>query len=152
MNSGGAYSTGAGKGTANNSKSAIGKERDRLVAKLKSSLQSRLQLQLKDTGGKVKNVIVSVKNKDYKHLVNDVMDKKVIPSSKIHKLAKQLNNSYCKKSSTIYKTRKDKIDKFYYMKVKGRKLYFNIARYKYTRKNGKVYYQYRLHAITKRLK
>jgi len=97
-------------------------------------------------------VSVSVESKDYRHIVNDALDKKVISPSKINKLSGQLNNSYCRKSSVPYKTRKDKIDKFYYMKVKGRKLYFNIARYKYTRKNGQIYYQYRLHAITKNMR
>ncbi len=65
------------------------------------------------------------------------------------KLGVQQKNSYYKKTSACYKPRKDKIDRFYYLKTKNRKLYFNIARYKQKRKNGGYYYTYRLHAITK---
>jgi hypothetical protein len=152
MNGGGAASTGAGKGRVDNTKSAIGKERDRLVSELKNSFPNKFRLQIKDKDGKVRSVLVEVWGKDYKHLANDIMTKKVIQSSKTKKLSKQLKNSYCKKSADLFKERKDKIDKFYYMKVKGRKLYFNIARHKYTRKNGTIYYRYRIHAITRNCK
>ena len=136
MNGCGSHSTGIGKGTVDNSKSAIGKERDRLVDGLKKSFPNSFKLKLKDENGKGRIVTVEVRGKDYKHLANDIMDKKVIFSSKVNKLAKQLRNSYCKKVTGLYKSRKDNIDKFYYMKVKGRKLYFNIARHK-TKYNNK---------------
>lgn len=152
MNSGGAYSTGASKGTSDNSKSAIGKERDRLKSVLKQHLKNKFTLKIRDDNGREKRITVHVFSEDYKHLVNDIISKRVIDKTKTRKIPKYLKNSYQKKSSTLYKERKDKIDKFYYFKNRGKKLYFNIARYKYKRKNGSCVYKYRLHALTNRCK
>lgn len=149
MNGGGAGSTGAGKGTVDNTKSAIGRERDRLVGQLKKSFPDKFKATIKEKDGKTRTITIEVKEKDYKHIVNDSLNRKIVPTSKLNKLSKQIKNTYCRKSSDLYKNRTDKIDKFYYLKVRGRKLYFNIARYKHKSKN-EVYYTYRLHAITKR--
>lgn len=130
-------------------KSEIGIRRDKLIAQCKQSVPSKFKMRIKDESGHKKLVTVYVQGKDYKHLANDVMDKKAIQESKIRKLGVQLKNSYYKKTSVCYKPREDKIDRFYYLKTKNRKLYFNVARYKHTRKNGKAYYTYRLHAITR---
>ena len=106
--------------------------------------------------GKPKTITIHIENEDYKHLAYNIVDKKVIASTKVKKLNKQLNNSYFKKTSELYKDRPDdNIDKFHYLKVRGRRIYFNIARYKYERKGkrkGTFYYKYRLHAITKNCK
>ena len=144
--------SGGGEKKASRTKSEIGKRRDRLIAQCKQSVPNRFKIQIKDEYGRKKQITVHVQDKDYKHLANDVMDKKAIQESKMKKLGVQLKNSYYKKTSVCYKPRKDKIDRFYYLKTKNRKLYFDIARYKYTRKNGSCYYQYRLHAITKRFR
>jgi len=144
-------SRGATHGNPPIMKSSIGLERDRLVANLKKSFSNSFRLKLNEENGRYRMVSVEVRGKDYKHLANDIIDKNVVPPSKVNKLAKQIKNSYCKKVTGLYKSRKDNIDKFYYMKVKGRKLYFNIARYK-TKYKCKIKYVYRIHAITKNCK
>lgn len=147
---GGGGGGGDGKSKTSHAKSEIGKRRDRLKEQCKKSVPSKFTMEIKGDDGKRKKITVSVKDKDYKHLVNDAMDKKVVQESKIGKLGRQLKNSYYKKTSLCYKPRKDKIDRFYYLKTKGRKLYFNVARYKQRKKKGGYYYTYRLHAITKK--
>lgn len=146
---GGGGGGGGGEKKASRTKSEIGKRRDRLIAQCKQSVPNKFKVQIKDEYGRKKQITVHVKDKDYKHLANDAMDKKAIQESKMKKLGVQLKNSYYKKTSECYKPRKDKIDRFYYLKTKNRKLYFNIARYRQKRKSGGYYYTYRLHAITK---
>ncbi|MBP5400318.1 MAG: hypothetical protein J6Y35_01670 [Bacteroidales bacterium] len=156
MNGGGAGSTGAGKGTTDKTKSAIAKRRLQVKAELKQTLPHKFKAIIRDENGKPKTITIHIENEDYKHLAYNIVDKKVIASTKVKKLNKQLNNSYFKKTSELYKDRPDdNIDKFHYLKVRGRRIYFNIARYKYERKGkrkGTFYYKYRLHAITKNCK
>ena len=152
MNGGGAGSTGTGKGTSDHTRSAISRERERLTDQLMKSFPEKFSLIIKDENGKEKLINVETHKKDYKHVVNDSLFDKVTPTSKLTKLYSQLNNSYYKKWSYNDKVKHKNIDKFYYFKVKGRSIYFNIARYKYKNKKRGVYYEYRLHAITKSCK
>lgn len=153
MNGGGAVSTGKGKGTNLIVKSSIGKQRDALKQKIRHSFgEKSMRMKIVDDNGKRKNINVSIVSDDVKHLANDVLTKNVIGKDKAGKLAKYFKNSYFKKSSGLYKSRNDKIDKFYYFKTRGRKLYFNVARYTKTLKSGKKIHTYRLHAITKKIK
>lgn len=151
MNGGGASSTGAGKGITNHIKSAIGRQRDQLTSKLKEVFPNHFRVEIREDDGSRRNITIEVRGSDYKHIANDILNNHVIPANKVNKLAKQINNSYCRKTSGLYKERKDNIDKFYYMKVKGRRLYFNVARYK-TKSNGKIKYVYRIHSIKKNCK
>lgn len=109
-------------------------------------------MEIVDDNGKRKNIVVSLTSADVKHLANDILEKNVIVKDKAGKLSKYFQNSYQKKSSGLYKSRNDKIDQFYYFKTRGRKLYFNVARYTKTLKSGKEIHTYRLHAITKNIK
>ena len=152
MNGGGAGSTGTGKGTSDHSKSAIGKERDRLKEQFMKSFPEKFKATIIDENGRDKIISVEVKAGDYKHIVNDSLKRRVIPTTKLNKLYSQLNHSYYKKWSYNDKEKHKSIDKFYYFKVKGRSIYFNIARYKCKRQGGGFYYEYRLHSITKRCK
>lgn len=151
MNGGGAASTGAGKGITNHIKSAIGRQRDQLTSKLKEVFPNRFRVEIREEDGSRKKVSIEVRGSDYKHIANDILNNHIIPANKVNKLSKQINNSYCRKTSGLYKKRKDNIDKFYYMKVKGRRLYFNIARHK-TKSKGKIKYVYRIHSIKKNCK
>ena len=120
-------------------------------AKLKEVFPNRFLVEIREEDGSRKKVSIEVRGSDYKHIANDILNNHVIPANKVNKLSKQINNSYCRKTSWLYKKRKDNIDKFYYMKVKGRRLYFNIARHK-TQSNGKIKYVYRIHSIKKNCK
>ncbi len=153
MNGGGAVSTGESKGAKPIVKSSIGKQRDALKQKIRHSFgEKSIQMEIVDDNGKRKNIVVSLTSADVKHLANDILEKNVIVKDKAGKLSKYFQNSYQKKSSGLYKSRKDKIDKFYYFKTRGRKLYFNVARYRHYDKAGKVFYTYRIHAIKKNIK
>lgn len=152
MNGGGAGSTGAGKGTTDKTRSAIGKERVELIELFKKSFPEKFSVKIIDDRGKWKTIKVEMRTKDYKHIVNDALKRKVIPTTKLTKLYSQLNNSYYKKWSYNDKPKHKHVDKFYYLKVRGRSIYFNIARYKLKSKERGVYYEYRLHSITKTCK
>lgn len=129
-------------------KTEKGKLRDSIRNNLKKVFESNKYTKSINNKNSIK---IKLTSKTFTHIANDIIDKKVIKIHNIRNLEKQFKSSYLKKSAGLGKHRKDNIDKFYYYKAKGKRLYFNVAREKTVFKNKKVKYEYKLHSITNRL-
>lgn len=100
--------------------------------------------------GNDKHIKIGFKKSGNEHLVNDILTKPLrISKKELSKLHTLLEESEYKRSSELYKKRKDNIQRFYYFRDKERKVYYNVAEEVLKTKNGKIRLERFLYAITK---
>lgn len=97
-----------------------------------------------------KKITVKFNKKGNAHIVDDLLNKKGIRLGKkdLDKLHQYLKEAEYKKSSDLYKQRKDNIRRFYYFKDEKRNIYYNIAETAKREKRGKIKLERFLYSVT----
>lgn len=100
--------------------------------------------------------IVRFRNEGNKHLYSDTFGRSsVLKKEHLAELDKVLERAtYAGKSDELSHTRKDKIQRFYYLKgeIDGKTVYLNVAEIDELGRNGKAWQQRFLYSVTDRIK
>lgn len=126
-------------------KSALAKRREKLLNEMKF-LYKKSVIRYVGSG---KSIKIRFKSSGNRHLVDDYLRRvKGFKKKDLLSLDSLIREAEYVHSSKLYKNRDDNIQRFYYFKDTEREVYYNVAEEVVKLKNGRVYLNRFLYAIT----